>query len=131
MLWLFLYLVCISEIHTHTHTSNHSRLTIIIIPIISLNNLRETMELYCRATDLPFSEDMLNWEPKFFPEWDKCTNAPVWHKGVTESSGFIKHSSSKSRASLNDLPLDFQQSVKNNLAFYEKLKSVSSRPTVH
>ena len=89
---------------------------------------RETMEMYCKATVLPFAEHMLTWEPKAFPEWKECMYYQAWHGKVIASSGFVKHVPRSSKTSLEDLPPEFQEAVKHALPFYEKLYSVRSVP---
>ena len=44
--------------------------------------------MYCRETGLPFSEEMLSWEPKVFPQWKQYPQYHLWFQSVTHSSGF-------------------------------------------
>ena len=87
------------------------------------------MKMYCMATDLPFSEDMLSWESRVIPKWKECQHYQVWHGEVMTSSGFKKHSPSRSSTlRLEDLPSDYQEIVKQALPLYEKLHSVRTLP---
>ena len=81
------------------------------------------MEMYCRETGLPFSENMLSWEPKVLPDWEQC---PAWYRGVMKSTGFEK-AAGKSTVDPDLLP-EFQDAVKEALPYYEKLYSVRRLP---
>ena len=86
------------------------------------------MEMYCKATGLPFAEHMLTWESKTFPEWKECMYYEAMHSQVIASSGFVKNTRRSSKTSLEDLPPELQEAVKHALPFYEKLYSVRSVP---
>ena len=38
------------------------------------------MEMYCREAGLPYTEDMLTWEPKVFPDWKQYPKYYIWHE---------------------------------------------------
>ena len=86
--------------------------------------------MYCKTTGLPFTEHMLTWEPKTFPEWKECVYYKAWYGKVMASSGFVKHAARSTKTSLNDLPPEYQEAVKHALPFYEKLRRVRSVPNV-
>ena len=91
---------------------------------------RVMMKLYCNATGLPFSEDMLTWEPREIPRWKQCPNYQEWHGEVMTSSGFKKDSPARyNTLRLEDLSPVFQEAVKHALPFYEKLHSVRTLPS--
>ena len=89
------------------------------------------MKLYCNATGLSFSEDMLTWEPKVFPRWKQCQDYELSHGDIIASTGFKKYSPSKyDTLRLEDLPPEYQEAVKHALPFYEKLHSVRALPVL-
>ena len=88
---------------------------------------REAMEAYCNATGLPFSENMLTWEPNQKLEWMGFDNDYVWHGKAIASSGFIV-SKESSQPQMSDLPPDFQEAVKKALPFYEIMHEDCIKP---
>ena len=90
------------------------------------------MEMYCKATGLPFSEHMMRWEPKAFPEWIDCPYYQAWHGQVIESSGFKPPSSTQpGQSEFDSLPPECQEEVKRAQPYYEKLYSLRSTPCKH
>ena len=88
------------------------------------------MKTYCSATCLPFSEEMLTWEPGLFPKWKEDPCYQIWLGEVMTSSGFKKFSPSSSPTlKVKDLPCDLQEAVKHALPFYEKLHTVRTLPS--
>ena len=87
------------------------------------------LNMYCNVTGLPFSEDMLTWEPKVFPRWKQCQGYEIYHGEVIASSGFKKYSPWRSNTlQLEDIPPAYQEALEDALPFYEKLHSVRTLP---
>ena len=77
--------------------------------------------MYCRETGLPFTEEMLTWEPKVFPEWEMCPHYQLWFQSVMHSSGFIKQDTEKDSKPKVELQPAVQAALKRALPFYDKL----------
>ena len=86
------------------------------------------MEAYCRSVGLPFSEQMLTWEPKAFPDWKQYSTYEYWHQGVMASTGFTKPTREHSQSDTDDLPPRLNDAAQNALPFYEKLMNVRITP---
>ena len=87
------------------------------------------MEMYCRETGLPFSESMLTWEPKVFPEWKRYQNYKPWFESVITSSGFIKYSGKQPNSSDKLLP-ELEVAAKKALTYYDKLNFLRNVPII-
>ena len=87
------------------------------------------MKMYCGATGLPFTDEMLTWKPMEFPEWTECMNYMIWHGNVIRSSGFLKQTLCASQPTMNDLPSEYKKDVERAQPFYEKLYHVRTAPT--
>ena len=82
------------------------------------------LKKYCATTGLPFKDGMTKWEPKMFPDWEKCPNSDVWHGDVAKSSGFVQQAQPSSPPPVDDLPKDFRVVVDESLPLYEALYRV-------
>ncbi|XP_057301984.1 uncharacterized protein LOC130636322 [Hydractinia symbiolongicarpus] len=91
-----------------------------------LVNPAGTMKAYCKATNLPFSEDMLQWEPGLIPT---CPFS-VWHSKMAKSAGFIKQTAEQLEnfENLDDFPIEVQTCVKESESYYELLKKQKTLP---
>ena len=87
--------------------------------------------MYCRETGLPFSEEMLTWEPKVFPQWKQYPQYHLWFESVTHSSGFIKQDTEKASKPKVELQPGLQAAVERALPFYDKLYGVRCIPVHH
>ena len=85
--------------------------------------------MYCTQTGLPFSESMLTWEPKVFPEWQKYAKYEPWFETVMNSSGFMNETIKQKDPSDKVLP-EFELAARRALPYYNKLNSVRSVPKV-
>ena len=81
------------------------------------------MEMYCSATGLPFSEQILTWESKTFPVWAEFQYYQIWHGPVMASTGFVKNVSKESEVTLSDLPPHVNHAIRSALPFYKQLYS--------
>ena len=84
--------------------------------------------MYCRETRLPFSESMLTWEPKVFPEWKQYSNYESWFRSVMTSSGFVKHTGKQEKSSDSTLLPKLEVAVKKAMPYYQKLNSLRMVP---
>ena len=89
-----------------------------------LRDPERIMRKYCIATGLPYKESMLTWTPRSFPEWEFDTPFRMWHGGVIESSGFIPGTESSSVPSVDGLPEEIQEAVKEAVPHYEAMYGV-------
>ena len=88
------------------------------------------MEVYCKSVGLPFSDKMVEWEPKkVFHDWKQYPMYEVWHKKVMDSTGFVKHTEKQMKSSADLLP-EYRDAVKNALPYYEKLNSLRIIPVL-
>ena len=85
------------------------------------------MEMYCREAGLPYTEDMLTWEPKVFPDWKQYPKYYIWHENVTSSTGFKPKKAGATEVTL--LP-EFLKAVEKAIPYYERLNSVRRVPQV-
>ena len=91
-----------------------------------LENPKEMMQLYCSSTGLPFTEDMLTWEPGDIEEWKMFPNYLAWFRTVMYSSGFIKPKPSAPE-SLSEYPKIVEECIQESLPYYEALYQVRTR----
>ena len=82
------------------------------------------MKKYCAATGLPFKDGMTKWEPRMFPDWEKCPHNGAWHHDIAKSSGFVQQAHPSSPPPVDDLPEDFRVVVDESLPLYEALYRV-------
>ena len=82
------------------------------------------MKKYCAVTELPFKDGMTKWEPKMFPDWEKCSDNGAWHRDIAKSSGFVQQPQPSSPPPVGDLPKDFRVVVDESLPLYEALYRV-------
>lgn len=82
---------------------------------------------YCKATNLPFSENILHSEPGIIPTSYKFTG---WHSTMANSAGFTKHTDEQLRnfERLDDSPIEVQTCVKDSQIYYEYLKQQKTLP---
>jgi len=80
------------------------------------------MKKYCAATRLPHKEGMSEWEPKMFPDWEKCSGNGAWHHDVAKS-GFVR----QAPPPVDGLPEVFRVVVDESLPLYEALYRVWMR----
>ena len=88
-----------------------------------LENPKEMMKLYCFSTGLPFTEDMLTWEPGEIDEWKQFPQYLAWHRTAMYSSGFIKPKPSAPE-SLSEYPKIVEECIQESLPYYEALYQV-------
>ena len=79
------------------------------------------METYCRMSGLPFSEQMLEWEAKEFPEWTTCPYYQAWHGQVIASKGFEKRD--KPEMNVTCLLPELQDAIQRATPFFKQLHS--------
>ena len=79
------------------------------------------MSIYCNATGLPYSENMLKWKSREFPDWTDFPHSDAWHGKAINSTGFIIEAESH-RPQLSDLLPQFQEAVVKALPYYEVMK---------
>ena len=91
-----------------------------------LENPKEMMQLYCSSTGLPFTEDMLTWEPGAIEEWNHGRKYDIWHRTAMYSSGFIKPKSSAPE-SLSEYPKIVEECIQDSLPYYEAMYQVRVR----
>ena len=91
-----------------------------------LDNPKGMLQLYCSATGLPFTEDMLTWEPEEVEEWKLFSSYPVWYGTAMHSSGFMKTTQSTSE-SLTDYPEIVKECIQHSLPYYEALREVKTK----
>ena len=91
-----------------------------------LENPKEMMQLYCSSTGLPFTEDMLTWEPGEIEEWKLFPQYLVWHRTAMYSSGFIKPKPSAPE-SLSEYPKIVEECIQESLPYYQALYQVRTR----
>ena len=91
-----------------------------------LKNPKEMMQLYCSSTGLPFTEDMLTWEPGDVEEWNHGRKYDVWHRTAMYSSGFIKPKPSAPE-SLSEYPKIVEECIQESLPYYEALYQVRTK----
>ena len=91
-----------------------------------LENPKEIMQLYCSSTELPFTEDMLTWEPGEIEEWKQSPNYLAWHRTAMYSSGFIKPKPSAPE-SLSEYPKIVEECILESLPYYKALYWVRVR----
>ena len=91
-----------------------------------LENPKEMMQLYCSSTELPFTEDMLTWEPGDIKEWNHGRKYDIWHRTAMYSSGFIKPKPSAPE-SLSEYPKIVEECIQESLPYYEALYQVRVR----
>ena len=85
-----------------------------------LENPKEMMQLYCSSTGLPFTEDMLTWEPGDIEEWNHGRKYEIWHGTAMYSSGFIKPKPSAPE-SLSEYPKIVEECIEDSFPYYEAL----------
>ena len=85
-----------------------------------LDNPKGMLQLYCSATGLPFTEDMLTWEPEEGEEWKHFPNSLIWYRTAMYSSGFMKTTQSTSEL-LSDYPEIVKECIQYSLPYYEAL----------
>ena len=101
-----------------------------------LENPKEMMKLYCSATGLPFSEDMLSWTPGYVADWTKWPDYEVWHGETANSSGFQQKSKSTAASAFNislvEYSREVQEIVSSAMPYYEAMYNsrlrISSNP---
>ena len=91
-----------------------------------LENPKEMMQLYCSSTGLPFTEDMLTWEPGDINEWSDGGKYDIWHGTAMYSSGFIKPKPSAPE-SLSKYPKIVEECIQDSLPYYEALYQVRTK----
>ena len=91
-----------------------------------LENPKEMMQLYCSSTGLPFTEDMLTWEPGDIKEWNHGRKYEIWHRTAMYSPGFIKPKRSAPE-SLIEYPKIVEECIQDSLPYYEALYQVRVR----
>ena len=94
-----------------------------------LENPKEIMQLYCSSTGLPFTEDMLTWEPGEIEEWNHGRKYDVWHRAAMYSSGFIKPKPSAPE-SLSEYPKIVEECIEDSFPYYEALYQARVRLTI-
>lgn len=87
------------------------------------------MKIYCNTVGLPFSDKILTWEPKLFPEWKLYPNYEFWHKSVSTSTGFMKNTERQQMEPSVHLLPQFEDAVKKAMPYYEQLKSIRINPS--
>ena len=92
-----------------------------------LENPKETMKLYCSSTGLPFTEDMLTWEPGDIEEWNYGRTYDIWQRTAMYSSGFIKPKPSAPE-SLSEYPKIVEECIQESLPYYEALYQARTCP---
>ena len=91
-----------------------------------LENPKEMMQLYCSSAGLPYTEDMLTWEPGEIEELKEFPDYLVWHGTAMYSSGFIKPKPSAPE-SLSEYPKIVEECIQESLPYYEALYQVRTR----
>ena len=91
-----------------------------------LENPKEMMQLYCSSTGLPFTENMLTWEPGEIEEWKLFPNYLAWYRTAMYSSGFIKPKPSAPE-SLSEYPKIVEECIEESLPYYEALYRIRVR----
>ncbi|XP_077869006.1 uncharacterized protein LOC144359981 [Saccoglossus kowalevskii] len=85
---------------------------------------RETMQKYCLATGIPFSENFLHWKPgnvDHFPDFMKePTFANIYFKTAVESTCF--RPTTQSSLDLSELPEEIKREIDNvNMPLYREM----------
>ena len=75
------------------------------------------MKIYCNATGLPYSDDMLTWKPRELP-WMDFPHFDAWHGKAMNSTGFIIRPESP-LPHVSDLLPKFQETVIKALPYFE------------
>jgi hypothetical protein len=92
-----------------------------------LENPKEMMKLYCSATGLPFTEDMLKWEQEEIKECNWFPTYKLWYGAAMSSTGFRKPKLS-SEEPLSNYPKIVEECVRDELPYYEALYEVRAKP---
>lgn len=92
-----------------------------------LENPKEMMKLYCSATGLPFTEDMLKWEQEEIKECNWFPTYKLWYGTAMSSTGFMKPKLS-SEEPLSNYPKIVEECVRDELPYYEALYEVRAKP---
>ena len=79
------------------------------------------MTTYCNATGLPYSDKMLTWKSREFPDWMDFPHYDAWHGKVMKSTGFVIEAESP-QPQLCDLLPQFQEAAVKALPYYEVMK---------
>ena len=96
-----------------------------------LMNPEGMLKAYCEAVGLTYKPGMSKWSQQFSHESFGCT-MPVcrgWHDTVFSTNGIIQSSTRKPIPSLDSLPQDIVEAIKEAIPIYETLRKSSLKPS--
>ncbi len=85
-----------------------------------LENPEGIMRAYCEATGIPFSKDMLEWEPGPVADWGIW---PGWHDNIIQSSGFKRRGEERKEKDAKEeeqLPDIVMQAIEKCMPIYQQ-----------
>ena len=85
----------------------------------------EAHRQFCEAVGLPFSEEMLRWQPGEPEAWKKW---PGWHDSAINSTGFVAKSRRDAKEEEEELPPEVLAYIERSMSIYERLHSLRLIP---